>query len=838
MAFLSANAQEIQVTGNDIFIDLDGNNFPNSQDGTLFPDTPVLSSATNSFTLTNLSDKKIHVDRIRFDISDFYVADDGHLHNVKRGASTEFDIFFQPNAVGIRATTVYIDITIGKSKKSFSFQIEGSGIENDGGQGDIMISQYYNSGSKTWIEVKNTSDLSIKNNKYVLAYYKASDDLTKEPKRNQILEIKALQPHEVRVYKFKGSLVGREVIVISTDKKKKCYERRVDIIGGQFDWGKDLSMTKGGCASEIPHFEFKSEDWIALSVSEVDDASPLQNIHLGTYDLGNILWNGSNWTNNKLPDRSRVTIIEGGYQGRMGNIEACDLIVNGHLDFASGDQNNSETGSVVVYRDLEIADTGTFEIGDKQSLVMYDVQAEIKGEIVKYENSTTLNNSFDFTYWSSPVEEAIIEEIFSGVRPERTYYFDQSNSTASDPNNDPDGTFWNVWVRASGTMKPGRGYASEASLENSSLHELRFKGKPNNGDIYEEIHYHNDADMDNDFNLIGNPYPSAINIESFFDHNSAVIDPVVYLWTHSTPVSQESGDYSFNDYATYNRTGGTGVGDGVVPSKNIGSSQGFLVRGIKKGQVVFKNSMRMIDSNNVFFKRRNVKKDTKYLEKDRIWLNLTTNQGGFNQLLVGFIEEASSEFDRGYDALKNQRSNKIGFYSLQKENKLAIQGLGSFNSSEKVNLGFDTRIDNRTYSISIADTEGKLKRAEIILTDHYLGVSHNLKEGEYSFVQNERGAFPDRFTLSLTPYHQEVSEPLKEMAEVLISNEGNRFSIRSKSKVQRFRMYDLMGRMLVNHYPDDVYFEVNNQNSKTGEVIYVEIIYENQVVARKKIYKR
>ncbi|UCE93150.1 MAG: hypothetical protein JSV73_10100, partial [Flavobacteriaceae bacterium] len=393
LQFLNSNAQEIQLTGNGIVINVDGSNIPNSQDGTLFPETLVLSSSTNSFTLTNLSNKKIHIDRIRFDNSDFYVPDDGHLHNIKSGASSTFDVFFQPSSDGLKAAKAAIEVTMGRNKKTFTLNVEGAGVENDGGQGAIMISQYYNSSSKTWIEVKNTSDFLIKEKQYVLAYYKSSDDLNEEPKRNQIIEIDALQPKAVRVYKFKGSLVGKELIVLSTDKKKECYEKRVDIIGGQFDWGKDLSLTKGGCASENSHFEFNSEDWIDLSNSEVDDASPLQNIHLGTYDLGDIVWNGSNWSNNNLPDRSRITIIEGNYQDILGNIEACDLIVNGQLDFASGSLNNTESRSVVVYRNLEISEAGSFEIGDKQSLVMYDNQAEIKGTIVKYENSTTLNNS-------------------------------------------------------------------------------------------------------------------------------------------------------------------------------------------------------------------------------------------------------------------------------------------------------------------------------------------------------------------------------------------------------------------------------------------------------------
>ncbi|WKK67240.1 hypothetical protein [Lutimonas zeaxanthinifaciens] len=121
LPFLNSIAQEIQLKGNGIIVNLDGTNDPNTEDGTLFPETPVLSSSTNSFTLTNLSSKKIHIDRIRFGLSDFYVPDDGHLHNLKSGESVVFDIFFQPNAAGLKSTTAFIEVTMGKYKKNFFF---------------------------------------------------------------------------------------------------------------------------------------------------------------------------------------------------------------------------------------------------------------------------------------------------------------------------------------------------------------------------------------------------------------------------------------------------------------------------------------------------------------------------------------------------------------------------------------------------------------------------------------------------------------------------------------------------------------------------------------------
>ena len=94
--------------------------------------------------------------------------------------------------------------------------------------------------------------------------------------------------------------------------------------------------------------------------------------------------------------------------------------------------------------------------------------------------------------------------------------------------------------------------------------------------------YNNDVieDMDNDFNLLGNPYPSAINIDAFFVANSSFIEPTAYLWTHNTEISNvNSGDFVSSDYATYNFMGGTGTSSGSggqTHNSNFGSGQGFL----------------------------------------------------------------------------------------------------------------------------------------------------------------------------------------------------------------------------------------------------------------------
>ncbi|MCA0931502.1 hypothetical protein LCM02_03490 [Lutimonas saemankumensis] len=828
-------SQKIELTGNGIEIATDGSNFPSTTDLTKYINVPPGNFEDHVFTIKNEEKKeKIEIVSITSSASEFVVVN--NLFELEKKEEGSFLVKFQPFNTGLVSSQITITVKKKNKEKTYTFNISGSDTDQPD-PADLMITQYYENNNQDFIEIKNLSEKNIKGKTYYLVHYGSKDKLTDAPKRGRHVEIKLL-PNEVKVYKS-FDLKGNDIVLISTRKDKDCFENRIDLIGKQNEfWGQSLSLSKGACASESPHKDFDPVNWVELSIQEVDDSSSNQNIHIGVYQEGPVIWDGSKWLENDIPDRTRTAIINGRYITDNGDIEACNLVVNAELNLRSAVQGSSETRSVILYGDLRIDEAlGTFKLGDKMSLVMYDDEAEITGEIIKYERSTSLNSQFDFTYWSSSVAAARVEDVFSGVRPGRIYYFDQSRSTSSDPDNDPDGTFWNVWVPAAGEMKPGRGYASEASDTSDNRHLVSFRGQPNNGVIIEQIHFNDDDDLDNDFNMIGNPYPSAIDIDLFFDQNSTIIDPVIYLWTHSTPVSEQTGDYSFDDYATYNRTGGTGVGNGPVPSNNIGSGQGFLVRAMKSGEVKFNNAMRLKNKNDQFFKMRNVKHRNKIIEKDRIWLNLTTDQGGFNQLLIGFVEGATSEFDRGFDAIKNQKANKIGFYSTLDDHKLAIQGFETFSSGKVVQLGFDTRVENRNYTISIGNTEGKLKRAEIILTDHYLGLSHNLKEGDYVFSQKESGSFPGRFSISLKS--QPIVVPIETMEEneIYIYNEGDIFSIESPIQVQTFLMYDIQGRELLKHHPNKRSFEVANSKSKKGEVLYLQIIGQDQTVRRKKIYK-
>ena len=822
-------SQQIEIQGNGIVIANDGTNVPKISDHTLYDTTPVFATRFHTFTLINTHNKDARVESVRSDSKEFKVTE--KIRRLRPGQSATFEVAFEPTSIGEFDALVSIKVKFGRRKKTFEFNISGESSEETGFP-EIMISQYSDNGDADQIEIKNLTDYDITNKKYVLALYKSGDDLNKAPKKNHTIDIDRMEVAGVLVYS-KFDLKGDEIVVISSSKGKNCYADRIDIIGEQNTlWGNNRSFSKGGCASESAHTEFSPEDWIQLTNTKVDLALANQNISIGTYHVGPIRWTNEGWTAGQLPDLTRLVYVDYPYSGGSGNIEACDLFVNAAIDFDEGGTN-----SVIVYRDLSINDV--FEIGDKESLVMYDDDAAISGVIKKFENSTYRNNEYDFTYWSSPVANALASDVFAGVDQSRIYYFDQSKTDTSDPNHTD---YYSTWVPASGKMFIGKGYATEGPKGTVGVHQLSFSGIPNNGIIRQQLVYHDDEDKNNDFNLLGNPYPSAIDIEKFFVLNEDVIDPVVYLWTHATAVDGESGDYSFDDYATYNMIGGAGVERGnagsVIPTKNIGSSQGFFIRAKTNGEILFNNTMRMENANDQFFKIKDIKKRNKDLEKDRIWLDLTTNMGGFNQILIGFDSRATDEFDSGYDALKHEGGNKISFYSNLNGDKLTIQGLAAFNESKDVSLGFDTKLGHREYTISISGLEGQLRDADLILYDHLLNISHDLEKSVYNFTHHERGSFPGRFSLKLG--RQAVlsveDEPIQD--ELIISNQEDVFSVVATSEVSTVNLFDLQGRRIMQMQPNQKSFDFIESESKKGEIILLELQMKDQKRIVKKMYKQ
>jgi hypothetical protein len=376
------------------------------------------------------------------------------------------------------------------------------------------------------------------------------------------------------------------------------------------------------------------------------------------------------------------------------------------------------------------------------------------------------------------------------------------------------------------------------------LYEANFKGIPNNGTITIPI-----GGLDSS-NLLGNPYPSALDADKFLTDNSTVLDGTLYFWTHSTAIA--SNVYSSNDYASYNLTGGVGT-DGVTylqggtvapnggqkPSGKIASGQGFFATGKASGTATFNNSMRVgvgsiTGDNSQFFKMTN-SKTTSLIEKHRVWLNLTNSEGAFKQTLLGYVTNATNGYDNSYDGESFDGNQFIDFYSVNEDKNLAIQGRAlPFDENDEVSLGFSSTIEG-AFSIGIDEVDGLFTSQDVFIEDKNTNSIKNLKDGPYTFT-TESGTFNDRFVLRFTDKTLGTGTFDKGDSAVLVSNKNKLIKIDSSVEViNKVEVYDLLGRTVYEKINIDANKLVLPNLVLNDQVLLVKIILENGKTVTKKI---
>jgi hypothetical protein len=515
-------------------------------------------------------------------------------------------------------------------------------------------------------------------------------------------------------------------------------------------------------------------------------------------------WNGS-WIPTGSPTFDDFVIINSNYSG---NIEACSLTINNGATLTIPDGN-----FVTIKNDLTVNLGGILDIANKGSLVMINDSGVVTNNgTIKVNKTTTAYEKFDYTYWSSPFQSISIPAIFSGWRTD--YAFDFHPENFIDSNADGFDDDQNDWANISSMSNPGKGFIvrmpDAGPFTGTSV---VFTGNAlNNGVVSPSILLTTDSDNANDWNLVGNPYPSAISADSFITQNSASISGTLYFWTHKQDISISNPgpgmyNYTQDDYAMYNLSGGVGTGTGNIeggvaqvdtkPLGYIASGQGFFVEANVAGNLKFNNSMRsgatITNANTQFYKVATSKE--KSTVKNRLWLNMENTEGMFSQQLVGYFAAATNAYDSGYDGLVSDAGNYISFYSFINEDIYKIQGRAAFNKEDQVRLGYFSSVSG-TFNINIDSKEGVFNTDEtpVYLEDKLLHIIHDLKKGAYSF-STQIGSFDDRFVLRYTNKETEISD--KSENSITVYKDKNELVIDSKlQNISRVTVFDLYGKKL------------------------------------------
>jgi hypothetical protein len=170
----------------------------------------------------------------------------------------------------------------------------------------------------------------------------------------------------------------------------------------------------------------------------------------------------------------------------------------------------------------------------------------------------------------------------------------------------------------------------------------------------------------------------------------------------------------------------------------------------------------------------------------------------FSQQLIGYFDNATLGFDKGYDGIVSPTSNYVSFYSFIDQDIYRIQGRPAFNENDTVPLGYSSAVAD-TFTIAIDTKEGKLnnRSTNIYLEDKLLNVTHDLKQGPYSFT-TAKGTFNDRFVLRYLSPTLGTNDLEALVNEVKVAVNNNQIQISSpKETMKEVRVYDVLGKLII-----------------------------------------
>lgn len=570
------------------------------------------------------------------------------------------------------------------------------------------------------------------------------------------------------------------------------------------------------------------------------------------------LWStASNWCGGVPTNAHTVRLANNGtltmpvIQGSHGN--ASQITV-----YAGAELKIKNASSLTVSN--AITNNGTITVDHSGSIVQTHGGANTNSGTGTYSiRKTGFSNINRYNAWSSPISNPNLFSVFSDANPCDVYAFHASIQNwrhpfsigFSDTCNGNPVTFQaqHVLPGSNGTMEAGRGYFIPGSPNATRT----FTGEIHNGTytkaISKQVNPGNVNWTNDDWNLVGNPYPSAIDADLFWQENAvnnSRIISAIYMWDDD---GSAGAGYAESDYASWNPMGAVmGPNSNVLPNGHIASGQGFWVVANANANIVFNNSMRSTDNDQFFSNRSKT--------FPRIWLNLENKDKFFNQILIAFPEDGSNDYEELYDAPKLEANASIYFASKLDEKELMIHSrepLSYTNRFDTIDLMFKT-LEVGNHSLKVFDTDN-FDKINVRLFDAEFNRLHPILDTDYFFQVQQAGTYSNRFKLVFE--HEEmghssggenpIGSPLNPTTAIENMNILEGFKVNAlaeqiqiksirDSKISYVQVYDLQGRLLT---------ELDGNNSKqigvdasgfSSGIYLVNVMDENKSNHTYKIY--
>lgn len=538
------------------------------------------------------------------------------------------------------------------------------------------------------------------------------------------------------------------------------------------------------------------------------------------------------------------TLANQNISGTSSTVLFNNLTINLTAPGAEGVLVNNNMG-VFVNQEINLQ-SGDFRLaGEAQLIQTHSGNSMVLGNSVILIDQQGTGDVYDFNYWSLPVHQlsgsySLTANLFDGTNSSANpfqklainfvpgldgtpgtpvsissyWLFKFINRAGSDPNGFQQ-------VNPTDNLSPGQGFTMKGSGAGASQNYV-LSGLPNDGD-------YNHLVSANNFSIIGNPYPSALDADVFINANLASFEPGtgLHFWDHFGGGTHVQRGYQ-GGYAVYTLAGGTpafahpDVDQTIpfgtrTPGRFIPVGQAFFVQAdsLSGGTFTFTNAQRAFfrksdtgpnpKDTSVFFKANLPSDDKKAIgaqtnvsksintTKGKIRLGHTDEQKFYRQLLLDFNPANTSGIDSGYDALMLDVFT-TDIYWLSEEKKLVIQSL-PFLLGETIPLGIVSENDS-FHEFKLDEISGI--DSPIYLYDSQTETYHQLSDKPVR-VWVEKGKHNQQFFISFEQKTLSLGEEINSFTGLKVFYNSTEGAIQIENSVRfldRVEIFSLSGQSL------------------------------------------
>lgn len=413
-------------------------------------------------------------------------------------------------------------------------------------------------------------------------------------------------------------------------------------------------------------------------------------------------------------------------EGAVVDMDTYNLENNGHITL-------SATAALVQGTGSSVSGTGVFEIIRQSD-----------------------NNPEMFNFLSSPIDNIHVQAVFGG-----------SNVLSFDPEDHNNGL--NGWTYlTSGFLTNAQGIAVNGSITIGANGKRHYQGMVNNGNISIELDGNVHGGSFDGWNLVGNPYPSAINMNNFINSNADVGAITIY-------------DQSLNSYQTFNTINAVGL--------EVASGQGFFVEfsEASSGTVLFENAHRNLNGSGTIQRSSQIARSLLRIK----------NETSYYDSYIAFTDNATDGYNHTYDARLIPGAGATSLYSILDEEAFAIQTLETLNKEKTIPLGFSSV--SGFHTIELLELTNFGSEVTVLLVDHEAAVTHQLNNEPYTFVVSETGVNETRFELRYQPVGLNI-EGQSITSNLYLSVEDQSLYVYGleDQEVESILIFDVNGKQLIN----------------------------------------